>query len=79
MSIFTSTVEMKNLLFSFMLFDIATATIAVRQHLGPSDVTRAVEMLKMGFSQHQVADDYGPYSRSQGSIPGTLSKVVGIV
>ena len=46
---------MKNLLFSFTLFAMVTATIAVR-HLGPTDVAKAVEMLKMGFPQRQVAD-----------------------
>ena len=50
---------MKNLLFSFTLCAIVTATIAVRQDLGPTDVAKAVEMLKMGFSQHQVADILG--------------------
>ena len=34
-------------------------TIAVRQHLGPTDVARAVEMLKMDFPQRQVADIVG--------------------
>ena len=47
---------MKNLLSSFTCFAIVTATIAVRQHLGPTDVARAIEMLEMGFPQHQVAD-----------------------
>ena len=51
-----STVEMKNLLFSFTLFAIVTATVAVRQHLGPTDVVKAVKMLEMGFPQRQVTD-----------------------
>ena len=59
LSIFMSTVEMKNLMFSFTLFTIVTATIVVRQHLGSTDVARAVEMLEMDFPQHQVADIVG--------------------
>ena len=51
-----STVGMKNLLFSFTLSAIVTATIAVRQHLGPTDVAGAVEILEMGFPQRQVTD-----------------------
>ena len=47
---------MKNLLFSFTLFAIVKANIAVRQNLGPADVHRAVEMLEMGFPRRQVAD-----------------------
>ena len=46
---------MKNLLFCFTLSAIVVATVAVRQHLGPTDVARAVEMLEMGFSRRQVA------------------------
>ena len=34
---------MKNLLFSFMLFVMVTVTVAVRQHMGPTDVVRAVD------------------------------------
>ena len=47
---------MKNLLFSFTLFVIITVTIVARQHLGHTDVARAVEKLEMGFPQRQVAD-----------------------
>ena len=47
---------MKNLLLSFTLFAIVTVTLAVRPHMGPTDVTRVVEMLEMGFPQCQVAD-----------------------
>ena len=50
---------MKNLLFCFTLFAIVTATIAVRQHSGPTDVARALEMLEMGFTQRQVTDVLG--------------------
>ena len=56
---------MKNLLFSFTLFVIVTATvaltgaIAIRQYLRPTDVARAVEMLEMGFPQRHVADILG--------------------
>ena len=50
---------MKNLLFSFTLFAMVMATIVVRQHLGPPDVARVIEMLEMGFPQHQVADILG--------------------
>ena len=47
---------MKNLLLSFTLSVIVMATVAVRQHLGP---TRAIEMLEMGFPQRQVTDVLG--------------------
>ena len=47
---------MKNLLFRFTLFAMVKATVAVRRHLGPTDVARAVEMLEMGFPQRQVTN-----------------------
>ena len=42
-----------------MLFAIVMATIAVRQHLELTEVARAIDMLEMGFPQHQVADSVG--------------------